>query len=549
MESSSNDIIGKEILEHLKSIEARISKVESYLNISSETTDYEPEEEVEITKKKSESEEELEFRIGQYWFAKLGISVFLIGWIFANTLPFEYLNQMIPVAIGFLTGIVGIASSIFLKKRFPHIAGYILGSGFVIIYLAAIRLHFFSPEPVLSQLIPVIVILYVISLLLIFSGVKWDSPYITALGFFATLLSALIGNYSYLIFITIILIAILSSNFKIKNSWNGLFNFTIASAYLVHLIWFINNPLIGNSLELKIDEPLNLIFILIYQIIFSLAYFAAKKYDEYLPTAISILANTSIGYGLFLLITILSMPTLSQVYNLLAAFVFLGFAILFFTKKQSRIATFYYAMTGYAALSVGIILQFDKPDYFMWLCWQSLIVVSTAVWFRSKFIIVANFFIFLLIFLVFLVISGTTSGISISFGIVALLSARILNWKKDQLELQTEQMRNAYLVAALLIIPYSLYHMMPSEFVAFSWIAIAIIYYLLSVLLKNTKYRYMSIATYLMTVLYVLVIGITSEETISKILSFLVVGAALIILSIIYARNKNKASSQKESTN
>jgi len=548
MDTSSNDVTGKEILQHLKSIESRISKLESYLDLPPAEAEEEFEEEPIVQKKKSKSDEELEFRIGQYWFAKLGISVFLIGWIFANTLPFEYLNQIIPVAIGFLTGMVGIATSFFLKKRFPHIAGYILGSGFVIIYLAVIRLHFFSPEPVLSQLIPVIVILYLISLLLIFSGVKWNSPYITLLGFFATLLSALLGNYSYLIFLTIILIAILSSNFKIKHSWNGLFNFAITLAYLVHLIWFINNPLVGNSLELKIDEPINLIFILIYQIIFSLAYFADKKYDEYLPTAISILANTSIGYGLFLLITILSMPTLAQVYHLLAAIIFLGFAILFFTKKSSKVATFYYAMTGYAALSIGIILQFDKPDYFMWLCWQSLIVVSTAVWFKSKFIIVANFFIFLMIFLVFLVISGTTSGISLSFGIVALLSARILNWKKDQLELQTEQMRNAYLVTALLIIPYSLYHMIPSEFVAFSWIAIAIIYYLLSVLLKNTKYRYMSLATYLITVIYVLVIGITSEETASKILSFLVVGSALIILSIIYARNKNKKSSQKEGT-
>jgi hypothetical protein len=549
MDTSSNDVTGKEILQHLKSIESRISKLESYLDLPPSETEEEFEEGPIVQKKKNKTDEELEFRIGQYWFAKLGISVFLIGWIFANTLPFEYLNQVIPVAIGFLAGMFVIATSFFLKKRFPHIAGYTLGSGFVIIYLAVIRLHFFSPDPVLSQLIPVIVILYLVSLLLIFSGVKWNSPYITALGFSATLLSALIGNYSYLIFFSIIFVTILSSNFKIKYSWSGLFNFAITLAYLVHLIWFINNPLIGNSLELKIDEPLNLLFILIYQIIFSFAYFADKKYDEYLPTAISILANTSIGYGLYLLITILSMPTLGQIYHLLVAFVFLGFAILFFTKKQSKIATFYYAMTGYAALSVGIILQFDKPDYFMWLCWQSLIVVSTAVWFRSKFIIVANFFIFLLIFLVFLVISGTTSGISLSFGIVALLSARILNWKKDQLELQTEQMRNAYLVAALLIIPYSLYHMMPSEYVAFSWVGIAIIYYLLSVLLKNTKYRYMSIATYLMTVLYVLVIGITSEETASKILSFLVVGAALIILSIIYARNKNKASSQKESTN
>jgi hypothetical protein len=198
-------------------------------------------------------------------------------------------------------------------------------------------------------------------------------------------------------------------------------------------------------------------------------------------------------------------------------------------------------MTGYAALSIAIILQFEKPDFFMWLCWQSLIVVSTAVWFRSKFIIVANFFIFLLMFLAFLVLSGTTSGISLSFGIVALLSARILNWNKDRLELKTEQMRNAYLLTALLIIPYSLYHMVPTGFVAFSWIGVAILYYILSKLLKIVKYRYMSLATFLLTVVYVFVIGITSEETIYKILSFLVLGAALIILSIIYTRNKSKS--------
>jgi RecA/RadA recombinase len=298
METSSNDVTGKKILEHLKSIEARISKVESYLNISSEPADVEPEEAEEISKKKVESEEELEFRIGQFWFAKLGISVFLIGWIIGNTLPFENLNQIIPVAVGFLTGLIGIASSIFLKNRFPHIAGYILGSGFVIIYLAAVRTHFFSSNPIILDFIPVIVIVYFISFVLIFTGIKWGSPYISALGFSAAFLSALIGNNSYLIFLTITLIAILSSNFKIKFNWNGLFNFTVGSAYLVHLIWFINNPLIGNSLELKIDDPINLIFILLYQVIFTFAYFADKKYDEYLPTAISILANTSMGYGL-----------------------------------------------------------------------------------------------------------------------------------------------------------------------------------------------------------------------------------------------------------
>jgi hypothetical protein len=546
MDSSPNDATVKEILKYLKSIESRISKIENYLEIHPAETE-DNEKEPVFLKKKSETDEELEFRIGQYWFAKLGIFVFLVGWLIANTLHFDDLNQILPVAIGFITGIAVISTALFIKNRFPHLAGWVLGSGFAIIYLAVIRMHFFSLSPLVTNIIPILVMLYLVSVIIIVAGIKWKSPYLTSLGISAALLSGLIGDYSYLIFFTIAFVSILSSNLKLKLNWDGLLNFTIIGSFFVHLLWFINNPILGNPLEIQTDVPLNLLFILIYQIIFSLAFLNDKKTEENLLPSLSVLAITSIGYGLFLLITILSTPPLGQVYHLLASAVYLVFAVSFFKMKQSRVSTFFYAMTGYGALSIAIILQFDKPDFFMWLCWQSLLVVSTAVWFRSKFIIVANFIIFLLIFIVFLFFAATSSWISLSFGIVALFSARILNWKKDVLELKTEQMRNAYLLTAFFIIPYSLYNMMPSGYVAFSWIVVAILYYVFSILLKNTKYRYMSLATFMLTVLYVFVLGITSEETIFKILSFLVLGAALVIISVVYTRNRNKSAKAKES--
>jgi hypothetical protein len=174
-------------------------------------------------------------------------------------------------------------------------------------------------------------------------------------------------------------------------------------------------------------------------------------------------------------------------------------------------------MFGYVALSIAIIGQFEKPDYFIWLCWQSLFVVSTAVWFRSKFIIVANFIIYLMMFFGYLIVAESAGGISLSFGIVALISARILNWKKDQLELKTEQMRNAYLLSALFIIPYALYQMFPAGYVSLSWIAIAIIYYFLSIILKNVKYR--------------------------------VLGISLIIVSLVYTRKKGRKKAETSDTN
>jgi uncharacterized membrane protein len=54
----------------------------------------------------------------------------------------------------------------------------------------------------------------------------------------------------------------------------------------------------------------------------------------------------------------------------------------------------------------------------------------------------------------------------------------------------------------------------------------------------------MSLATFMLTVVYVFVLGITSEETINKIFSFLVLGAALVIISVVYTRNRNKSKTE-----
>ncbi len=52
MDSSQNDVTGKEILQHLKSIESRISKLETYLDLPDAKTEEDVEEETYIRKKK-----------------------------------------------------------------------------------------------------------------------------------------------------------------------------------------------------------------------------------------------------------------------------------------------------------------------------------------------------------------------------------------------------------------------------------------------------------------------------------------------------------------
>jgi hypothetical protein len=247
-----------------------------------------------------------------------------------------------------------------------------------------------------------------------------------------------------------------------------------------------------------------------------------------------------LGYGAFLVHTAAVFATRFALLHLIAAVALLGLAMVFFVRTQSRVSTFFYAMTGYAALSAAILKMTGAPDVFVWLSVQSVVVVATAVWFRSRFIVVANFLIFAAIAVTYVGVTKQESGISIGFGLVALATARILGWQQHRLELKTELMRNAYLAGAFLLFPYAAYHLVPVKYVALVWIALASAYYLLNVAVKNQKYRWMGHGTLILTTLYVVGSSVSRLEPIYRVLSFLALGATLLTVSIFLARSRQR---------
>ncbi|MFC2102879.1 hypothetical protein ACFLSS_00455 [Bacteroidota bacterium] len=544
MESSSEKSAIDEILSHLRNIDKRVSKIEENLDIYSELEEVEKQD-VPDKEDSEQREKRLEERIGQVWFPRLGILGFAIGFVFFITLPLEGLPVFLPALIGYLIAAGLFSAAKFWDVTFSHLSGYLISAGFVLLFLASMRLYFFSPEKTIDSFPVIIALLMIVTIVTLLTSVRRKSINFASLGITLGSATAIIIDSPYLIFIISVALAVTIVFLKLKFEWNGLLFYGMFITYFTHLAWFINNPFIGHSIETQANPQLNLLFILLYAIIFSAAYlFSDKKEDEDLISAGGSMFNCGMGYGLFLLISFLKLPELFFAYHIAAAVMFLAIAITYWVKWENKYSTFFYAIFGYIALSVAIIAKFEQSDYFIWMSWQSLLVVSTAVWFRSKFIIVANFIIYLMIFFAYLFVEQSSGGISLSFGLVALISARILNWQKDRLELTTEQMRNAYLLSALFIIPYSFYQMFPAGFVSLTWIALAIIYYMLSIMLNNKKYRWMALATYILTVIYVFILGFAGTDTTMTIISFVVLGATLIFVSISYARKKVKTKSE-----
>jgi hypothetical protein len=193
-------------------------------------------------------------------------------------------------------------------------------------------------------------------------------------------------------------------------------------------------------------------------------------------------------------------------------------------------------MTGYAALTVAIGRASAMPAVFVWLSVQSVVVVATAIWFRSRFIVVANFLIYLGIVLGYVVLAERETGISLGFGVVALVSARLLNWQQSRLELKTGLMRNAYLLVAWLVFPYALAHLVPAGYTALAWVALALGYYALNLIVRNQKYRWMGHTTLLLTACYILIVGTRKFEPVYRVLSFLVLGTVLLVVSLVFTR-------------
>jgi uncharacterized membrane protein len=547
MNSQSKDHSSEELFSYLKSLDERISKIEQKLQIS---VNYEAKELLEVNVNETilelsneEKEERLEFQIGQFWLAKLGILIFFIGVAFLMSFPFRHIPVIVDILFGYTFSIVVFFISHNWREResFSYLSDYLLGGGLFLFYFTTLRMKFFGNDFLISQTGLEVILLSITIGIILWISITRKSNYLILVSLTLGYVTALVSDNPYSIFGFLTLLAVLSVYFKLRYNWKTFLYVGIVLTYFTHLLWFMNNPVLGNTLQAVTGPGINLLFLLVYSIIFAAGTKLRKDpYPEDTPVVFGTILNAGGCYSLFFLISYVFNDSSASFYHLLASITFLSIAIIFWQKEQSKFSTFIYAMLGYFALTVAIIYEVKSPGFYILLCWQSLIVLSTAVWFRSKYIVLANFVIYILIFITYLALEGKISSTSLSFGIVALLSARILNWKKDRLELTTEQMRNAYLLTALVIIPYALYHAMPSGWASVSWIVVAIIYYFLSVLLKSKKYRWMALLTLGLTVVYVFIIGITNEDFTYKIISFLVLGFVMLIISILYTRKKKK---------
>ena len=531
----------------VRSLEARLARLEAHLHLAPlddapadvapvvSADDVAPAAAV-MEHAVGDSESDLEFEVGQNWLASVGIFVLTCGVGLTLLLPFGGLPPWMPSLAGGVTALALAALGLRWHRTFALVAGYFRGAGMALFYCAVLRLFFFGDEHVLAvdsgagrALLLAVVAANVAGAL--YRRSSWLFAMALCTGF----TSVVAVGTPAVVFVGIAVLLAVGAWAVVSQTWPWVQLVLIPAGYLSHLLWLVNRPWQGRPLQIVAVPAAGAFVVLAYAGANAMASLLRRaRGDEDAATIVSVLMNCGAGYGLFVLATMGAAPGGFAAAHFAAAAVFLALAVAFWLREASQISTFFYAMTGYLALSVALAAVIPVPTLFIWLSAQSLLVMATALWFRSKLVVVGNFFIYLGIVIAYTVVAQSESGISIGFGIVALLTARILRWQQRRLSLQTEMIRNAYLVSAFIIFPYSLYHLVSPALVPVSWVGVAVAYYLMNLVVRSPKYRWMGHFTLLLTAIYMIVVGIFQLAPSYRIASFLVLGTVLLVVSLIF---------------
>ncbi len=532
--------------ERLAQLEARLARIESYLGVSTEAPVLSTPPSASVPPlAMTQTEDELEFEVGQSWFALAGIVVLTIGAAFLLLLPFAGLPVGVPALAGGALSALLFAVARVWRAALGVAGARLRGAAMALLFLSALRL--FLPEtrcvfPLTSLVAGATLALVVAANFVI--ALQQKSSVLASLACLTGCVTVVVGGGMAWFALTLLLLVVAATVWAAhRHNWPGLTMAAIPIIAVTYLLWALGNPLRGGAMHF-VGVPFGPLFLLGCIVVLAAgAWLRPLEEPEGAWAGIAALLTCGLGYGLFFAHTLMAFPSMAAPYQFTAFVGFLGLATAFWVRRQSRAATFLYAMTGYAALTVAIFKLTAGSAVFVWLSVQSVVVVATAIWFRSRFIVVANFLIYVAIVVGYVIDVENESGISLGFGIVALVSARILNWQQDRLELKTGLMRNSYLIGAFLVFPYALYHLFSAKYVGLAWVGLALGYYGLNLLVQNQKYRWMGHATLLLTTCYLVVVGTSHFEPVYRVLSFLVLGTVLLIVSLVFTRLRKRQRS------
>ena len=535
------------ISSRLRAIELRLSRLESALLITENNNAFNSRDKVRImdpsqnSKTLDEEGKGLESQIGRFGLAWLGNIVLLFGIIFLTEFLMIQGYRFLSVIFGYFAAASIFFLSGYVKKTNVHLAFMFNLNAQVLLYYITIKLHFFSTSPVISNKAIIVILLLILVVFQVYLSIRSMSQVFAALSVFFALTTAILADATHLMLPLVTLTAAGSIYYNYRFNWEPLLFITILLTYLTFFLWLFGNPFMGHPMQLITEHHSGIIYLFGLGACYSVLLLFRKKDASSDIFLIGVTFVNGILFTLLLLIVVLRFFTDNYVGLFAAITIFcLIYSTILHSRSEWNFASAFYALYGFMAMTIALYGIIGLPRVYLLLSIQSLLVVSLALWFRNRLIVIMNSLLFLTILIVYLLSSKSIDGVNFSFALTALISGRIINWKRSRLQIKTDLIRNLYLSIGFFMVLYALLNAVPKQFVTLSWSIAALLYFLIGFILKNIKYRYMALGTMICAALYFFIVDLARIEIIYRVLALLFLAAISIGISIYYTNRIKK---------
>jgi hypothetical protein len=533
---------GKELADRIRDLELRVAQLENNVVLSkTRIVRAEPEEAREELPDLGFSSAAIESKFGEFGLAWLGNLVLLFGIIFlVQYFQTSGLRIVAPVFGYFsVAGLFGV--SWYLRDSNRNLAKIFSLNGYVLLFFITLQLHYFTKEPLLSNAYGGLFLLLSVTVFQGIMAIRKNSQGLAGLALLMTAVTAIASDMTHVMLPLTVIIAATAAYLMYRFSWWRLMIFSIFLVYTTNLIWLVHNPIMGHHFEILKIHDAGFIYLFVAAAIYSLVALIKERESFTANMALTTIILNGLGFSSMVTFFVLAFFKTDYIMLFASIAIFCMIYSVILQKFSSwKVMASLYALYGFVALSVTVYGIYNFPKAYFLLSIQSLLVVIMALWFRSRVIVIMNTGLFIILLITYLMTSHSVNSANISFALVALVTARTLNWKKQLLQIKTEMLRNTNLIIGFFMVLYALYRLVPGSYVTLSWSAAAILYWVLSFAIHNIKYRYLALATMAATALYLFIVDLARVEIIFRVVAFLALAVLSIVLSLYYTKRRNR---------
>lgn len=481
--------------------------------------------------------------MGFTWFSRVGIIALVLGVVLFLKYAFdrELINHLTRIIIGLAAGVgLMIAGEMTAKnEKYKQWAKKLVGGGFAITYFSVFAAYNFVEyrEAIGISLSQDIILLSIVTMVGIILGLKDDSKVFVSCAFFLGYLNAFLGIQSqsqfltlvYCLFLTIFLITI-----SVYKQWRALGIGGVAATYFLFSIW---------SAETHPGFLMSAIFLCSYYVSFVIQSLLFKENSK--DSAIVAILNSMFFYVLFYQLFF------QFGYEEFRGLFVWGMAVVSFClyllswRFKKELLRFAYLALAIFFLTVSTYLELDKQWITIGWALEAAFIGYLGIQLDVKLLRAASYVLaFLASFKAFFLDLDTLVGYqrlgAILVPAASFYALGFYGSVKKISKIDESLFLNLYNYYPTILVAGLLAQELDSFYISVGWACFALAVTGVGFVLKEKSLRLPGIALFALTILKVFLYDTGNLGTFGKMVSFLVLGVILLLVSFVYNKYKDK---------